>query len=284
MSWQNIDNNMDDNENENENKNIDVCDCFEMMIREISRFKDQYHSFTTDKTYTDLLGKTASGLLKDAAAETAELSLEQRKKHEYSLNVFSAFCMYFCVTKIEAYFGEKIARSLAGDAVNTVYERILKRIRRDLEKTGESHFVRNLIKRSAVNAMKDILEKNNSGSTVGFDESEYAENDDEFDEIDDELAEELTDGILGTIQQSERLTALERAINKAAKEKILTKKELLAICHFFGYGNGFKKLSNHAIAQKLGCSDAQASRLRKNACIKLYHFLRETPEFNEIFF
>ena len=248
------------------------------MINEISRFKDRYHSFTTDKTYTDLLGKTASGLLKDAAAKTAELSLEQRKQHEYSLNVFSAFCMYFCLTKIRAHYGENIAHSCDEDVVTPLYGRILDRIRTDLETKGESLFVRKLIKRSGVNAVKDIFEKNKKYVPVG------PGSEDDFAPVSKSILNILIDGAAAAMYDSERLAALERAIVQAKKQKVLTKDEVSIICHHSGFGNGFKKLSNHEIAQKLGCSDAQATKLRQAACRRLYHFLKETPEFNEIFF
>ena len=271
MSRKNLDENNDEKYN-------DEYDSFRIMISQISRFKDKYHSFTTNKIYTDLLGKTASGLLKDVAAKTAELSLEQRKQHEYSLNVFSSFCTYFCLTKIEDRYGSNIAHSRGGDVVSTVYGRILKRIRMDLEKTGESRFVRNLIKRSAVNAMKDILEKDNR--YIGIEE-EY---EDDVEKLSGKTFQSLIDGTECAMHNFEKLTALERAIAKAAKQKVLTKDELRTICHYFGYGNGFEKLSNHEIAQKLGCSDAQATRLRQNALKKMFRFLKETPELNEEFF
>lgn len=259
-------------------ENYDGYDSFKIMIGQISRFKDQYHSFTTDKTYTDLLGKTASGLLKDAAAETAKLTWEQRKQHEYSLNVFSAFCMYFCLTKIKDRFGSNIANSCGGDAVSTVYGRVLKHIKKDLEQTGESRYVRNLIRHSASNAMKDILKKDDR--YVGIEEG----CEDDFEKLPGRIFMALIDGAECTMHDFEKLTTLERAIAKAAKQKVLTKDELRTICHYFGYGNGFKKLGNHEIAQILGCSDPQATRLRQKALEKIYHFLKKTAEFNEEFF
>lgn len=266
------------NKIENENEDLDGYDSFQIMISQISHFKDRYHSFTTGKTYMNLLGQTASGLLKDAAAKTAELSLEQRKQHEYSLNVFAAFCMYFCLTKIRDHYGKNVAYSRGGDVVNTVYRKVLKHIREDLETNGESRNVRNLIKRSAVNAMKDIFEKGER--YVGIGEG----SDDDFGKLSEQLIDDLLAGMESVRHDFERMEALERAIYKASKQKVLTKDELRVICHFYGYGNGFEKLSNHEIAQKLGCSDGAATKLRKKALEKLYLFLKETPEFNEIFF
>lgn len=258
----------------------DDYDGFQMMVNEISRFNDQYRSFTTGKIYTDLLGKTASGLLKDAAAETGSLSAQDIKQHKYSLEVFAAFCMYFCLTQIKSSF-RNVDLNLAQDAVCTVYGRILKRIKRDLEEKGECRFVRNLIKCSAINAMLDLIREESRYVPARFDDEAPEKPDKELGSVPQEIWITLGDGAADAMEKQRKLATLTLALAQAKEKGILTQKELQAVCHYFEFGDGFKKLSNHEIALKLGCSDPHATELRKNGLRKLYDYIRNTPELGE---
>ena len=259
----------------------DVYDGFRVMVGNNARFLEQYHSFTTDKTYTDLLGRTASGLLRDAAAKTAELPSDLKKKHKDAQEVFAAFCMYFCLEKIRRSFKETDP-SLAGDTVTPVYLKILKRIRRDLEEKGECSYVRNLVRISADHAMLDILRTEKRYVSLADLAGDTAE--DEYEKLPPDILADLIDGTNKAIRESERAAAMQRAIAAAAKKKILTRNELLVVCHSFGYGNGFKKLKNLEIAKKLGRSDGTVSKIRKTALRKLRDFLENDPEACEILF
>lgn len=249
-------------------------DPFRRMMNEISRFKDQYTSFTTNKVYTDLLGKTASGLLKDVAASTSKLSYKEREHHEYSLEVFAAFCMYFCVTKLRESNFRNMDPDRIQDTVSTVYDRMLKRIKNDLQNGGECHFVRNLIKGSAVNAMIDIYRK----------EGRYVPLPEPGDDFSGSDLERLLAGGMETIRRVERLDALEMALAEAAHEGIISRDELASICHFYGFGDGFKRLSNMEIAAKLGISEGRASTMRKDAINRLRDFIMDTPDLRDLFF
>ena len=256
----------------------DDYDSFRIMLQAMSNFKEEYHSFTTNKTYTDLLGKTASGLLKDVAKDTMELSYEDREQHKYSKEVFAAFCMHFCAKEIMEKFKSRKAKNLAGDVVYTVYERILKRIKRDLEKKGECSFVRNLIMCSADNVMKDLLKKGDRYLQLAD------ESDKDFEEVPYRVRVTLVDKAFEAMRNNEKLTAVEQALSQVYKCNILSKDELFSICSFFGLGDGFKKLSNHEIAQILKCSDSVASKRRTEAIRKLRDFINNSRKYKEIFF
>ena len=202
-------------------------DQFKVMMREISRFGDKYKSFTTKKTYYKLLGQTATGLIKDAAARTEKLtSFEEIRKHVYAQDVFAAFVMYFCVDKIQnKYKNRGVDITLASDAVSSVYKRMLTRIRKDLETTGESLYVRNLIKNSADNEMKSLLRKDTLKGIVGVPESEKGtvrsgfnepEKPDKNGKIPDKFGKFAANGAWGNLQHYYKLKALEKCLVAAA--------------------------------------------------------------------
>lgn len=256
----------------------DDYDSFRIMLQAMSNFKEEYHSFTTNKTYTDLLGKTASGLLKDVAKDTMELSYEDREQHKYSKEVFAAFCMHFCAKEIMEKFKSRKAKNLAGDAVYTVYERILRRIKRDLETKGESSYVRNLIMCSTNNVMKDLFKK----------EYKYVqladESDKDFEEVPYRVRVTLVDNAFEAMRNIEKLTAVEQTLLQVYERNIISKEDLFSICSYYGLGDGFKKLSNHEIAQIFKCSDSVASRRRAEAIRKLRDFIKNSRKYKEIFF
>ena len=249
-------------------------DDLQTMLREIGRFNDSYRSFTTGKEYTDLLGQTASGLLKDVAAKTEELTSEDKARHKVSLEVFAAFCMYFCADRIRNSRLEKKS-DRAGDVVNTVYQRILKRVRKDLESGTPLHYVRVLIRCSAQNAMYDIIRDENRHSFSESCEEEAASMPRA------EICRALVDGAADAIRKHRELYLVERAIAKMAKRKLLTEEDIFSICSFYNLGDGFEKLGNQDIAKKFGISDAKASKLRKKAVEKLADFIKTDPELKE---
>jgi len=159
---------------------------------------------------------------------------------------------------------------------------VLNRIKSDLETKGECLFVRNLIRCSARNAMFDQIEINNR--YVELDDGSSDDTDEDLKSISKAVRIVLVDGTADAIAQHERLTTTIKALAQAGKEGILSKKELYAICHFYGVGDGFKKLSNHEIAVKFKCSDPQASKLRDNGIKKMYRYIKDTSEFREMFF
>ena len=275
LSWNNIDEHSDEN-----NGSKERYDNFKAMLKNVSLYTQQYRSFVTGKTYTNLLGKTATGLLKDIVAKTETLSEQEKKQHKYSLEVFSAFCTYFCIKKITSGF-QNTDLTLGQDVVTNVYLKVLKHIKRDMETDGKSLFVRNLIERSAKNSMFDQMEKN--GRTIGIDDGSSDNTDDDLKDVPGTVRIELVDGTLDTIRNEEKRKSLNVALAQAYKNGILTKKELYAICHYYGFGEGFKKLSNHEIAVKFGCSDPHASRLRAEGLRKLQSYILDTPKLRQEF-
>ena len=280
----NVDNDNDENREENREEHyLDDYDGFKLMVREIFRFNDEYRSFTTDKTYTNLIGQTASGLLKDAAAKTAQLSADKAKQHLYAQNVFAAFCMHFCVTTIRARFRD-IDLTRAGDVVSTVYKRILARIRRDLEEKGESRYVRNLIRRSSYNAMLDLFDREDRDPNIDDWRSKDSKDTNEMlDDIPANVLDEMFSEAAEAMGKERRLNILVRALAQAGKKGVLSKDELFAICSYFGVGDGYKKLKNKEIAKKLGCSDSRVTKLRENGLENLRQYIRDTPELREEF-
>lgn len=276
MSWNNIDDGIEENNEENK----DTYDNFKAMLKNISLYTVQYRSFTTGKTYTNLLGKTATGLLKDVVAKTETLSEQEKKQHKYSLEVFALFCMYFCIKKITSGF-QNADLTLCQDTVSRVYLKVLKHIKKDMEKDGESLFVRKLIQGSAKKCMFDLLEK--EGHYAGLDDGSSDEMDEELKAVPGVIRVVLVDGTLEAIKNEELRKALNAALDQADKKGILSKKELYAICHYYGFGEGFKKLSNHEIAVKLGCSDSQATKLRHDGIERLRKYIMDTPKLRQEF-
>ena len=274
----------------------DTSSSFERMLIEISKFGNTYRSFSTNRTYTNLLGKTATGLLLDAAATTEVLPKEQRWRHKYSLEVFAAFCMYFCIKKITANFSS-IDYDLAQDVVSVVYRKVLTRIKKDLEAGVECHFVRNLIKRSAQNAMIDILRREGkyvlvddlaeraSGTRTGDDGPE----DDGFpeaaaretggdapeDDVPESIAVELLCGTCSALKKERLLFIVESAIEETREKGILTDDDVENICCYYQFGDGFEKLSNNELAAKFDCKPPTVSQRRKKALQKLRDYIQE---------
>ena len=279
MSWKNIDENIDENFDENNGSN-ETYDNFKAMLKNISLYTQQYRSFITGKTYTNLLGKTATGLLKDVVAKTETLSDQEKEQHKYSLEVFSAFCTYFCIKKITSCF-ENADLTLGQDAVSKVYLKVLKHIKNDMETDGKSLFVRNLIAGSAKKCMFDLFEK--EGRHVGLDDGSSDNTEDDPIDVPGTVRVVLVDGTLETIRNEERRKAVNIALEQAYQKGILTKNELYAICHYYAFGEGFKKLSNHEIAVKFGCSDPQASKLRTEGIEKLHKYILDTQKLRQEF-
>lgn len=272
--------NIENVENPEVLENIEVHGSFYHMLHDISRFRYKYHSFITDRTYTDLLGQTASGLLKDAAKKTEDISEKEEKRlHDHAKNVFAAFCAYFCAQKMQSLMIKYKMPSIegrAGDVTNTVYGKILARIKSDLEKYGECRYVRNLIKRSANNALIDIFRKEGIYVPMpkDFEDEEKVPN---------EIAETIIGGAWEAMQNKELADALNAAIKMAYESKVLSKDETKAICYYYGLGNGFSKLPNGEIAKKLHCTQGYATKIRQRGIARLAAFIKNKPEFRGVF-
>ena len=264
-------------------------DQFKVMMGEIRRFGDKYKSFTTNKTYQNLLGQTATGLIKDAAARTEKLTSEEIKKHLYAQELFAAFVMYFCVDKIRKQ-PKTFDKTLAGDTVSSVYQRILTRVRKDLETTGESLYVRNLIKNSADHEMKSLLGKDALGGIrqipkedkpivkSGFKEIEKP---DKNGKIPDKFSKIVATGAWGDLLRYYKYKALEKALVAAVRSKEISQKELDVLCYSFGLGDGYCKedgnrYSNNEIAGIFNISASAISQSRKKALKKLFNFINSS--------
>ena len=278
---------------------LGVYDQLKPMLREIQRFGDRYQSFSTNKAYTNLLEKTASGLIRDVAADTQQLNAEEIRQHRYSKEVFAAFVMFFCAKKVQqAAARRKTDAALAGDVVYTVYGRILNRIKRDLESEGECRYVRNLIKCSAGHALSDLLRKEEIRGISGIPDekkptvisgfNENAKNKDD-EKIPDKFERIAAVGGFVELECFQKSTYVQRALIEALKSEILSRRELDSLCYHFGIGDGYRKkdgsrYSNNEVAEKFGVSASRVTTIRSDAIKHFRKFILNNPQWKEVFF
>ena len=110
------------------------------------------------------------------------------------------------------------------------------------------------------------------------------ESDKDFEEVPYRVRVTLVDNAFEAMRNIEKLTAVEQTLLQVYKHNIISKDDLFSICSYYGLGDGFKKLSNHEIAQILKCSDSVASRRRAEAIRKLRDFINNSRKYKEIFF
>ena len=87
----------------------------------------------------------------------------------------------------------------------------------------------------------------------------------------------LIAGAFEAMNRERRMSTVEMLLKRSLTEKILTQNELWNICSYYGLGDGFEKMTNEKIAQKLQCTPGAASKQRKAAQKKLYDFLTNDP-------
>ena len=256
---------------------------------------NQYHSFSRNRTYTNLLDRTASGLLADVLAKT---TTENKKMHFYSLEVFAAFCMYTAVKKFADHkrrlIGEN-ANDIADDVLEKLYKRILNYLKRNNVQGVSCTHLRNTIGLATDNLVKDEIRKELSQRSYCDQKGEkivtrvrrnFSIDGELSREFDEELAtpgvwEEIVEGGYKLLQDHERYRMLEQAILTCREKEIISEEAFMNICYFFGIGDGYPHLKNKEIAEKLGKSDGYVSRQRNQALKKIEDFIRQNKELRD---
>lgn len=125
----------------------------------------KYHSITDSKKIYDLMGKTASGLLRDIAASTKAMTLEQRRKKEtMTRDVFVAYIGYFCAQAVYSLkqrtkLSESAGQDLFTDVWYKVYTEMLKWVKKYFnheEKDKKLRFFRKQVFNRAYERVIDI--------------------------------------------------------------------------------------------------------------------------------
>ena len=251
----------------------------------------QYHSFSTNRTYTNLLEETASGLLADVLAQT---TAENEKMHLYSLEVFAAFCMYTAACKLGC--NDDICNDKADDILEKLYKRILNYLKRNNVQGVSCTHLCNTIGATARNLRRDEIRKgmtqlvryNQAGERIVTRVRRNISIDGELNrQMDEELAtpaewEEIVEGGYKLLRDHERYHMLEQAILICRKKDIISEEALVNICYFFGIGDGYPRLKNMEIAKKLGKSEGYVSKQRNQALRKIDDFVRHNKEFGDV--
>ena len=252
------------------------------------RICNEYHSFSKDKTYTNLLEKTASGLLADVLAKT---TAENERMHLHSLEVFAAFCMYTAVQKLAIHKNWRAWRDDKDveDILEKLYKKILKVLKENEHAISGLH-LRNTIGLAAENLMRGEIRKRLCRQTrYNQDGQKIVEKRWRNLSIDEILAvpgvwEEIVDGGYKLLLDHERYQMLERAILRCREKNIISEEALMNICYFFGIGDGYPRLRNGEIAKKLGKKDAYVSRQRNQALKAIHDFIDKNKEFRDAIF
>ena len=272
------------------------------LLKNIANYK-KYESFSNTPNhpnghvkYDDLMArsaKTASGLLYDAVATTARLSLEERRKHKYAQEVFAAFCLHYCVVALSnpvryCFVGTDIAMEVS----EKVFRYIMGFLKRKIDAGVPIVNLRRLLihlahKKSFDSLIKAYLKDPESGKWSPKIDLAPIE------EMDDEKREYVVSTVVKHIMQKAReqmrkedlIADLGAAIDECYGKKILTREDVIIICHSFGLGEGYEHLTQSEIAKKLGRSETDScyvSRHLKSALEKLRIFILQTEDYKHL--
>lgn len=285
-----------------------------MMKNQLKRYK-YYKPFSflngQERTTEDLMKTvTATGLLQDMATLTADLNAEQKKKKEYTKEVFCAYCMNICASIVENWRCEsgedKAAKVLdllfrfrsrrdndekvtevADDWTNQ--PGLINELTNWLKKNGGSNFHREIRKRASARS-KDIwrlsqIERKVKDPVTGRNKKVYTpkmqleqiETQDPVTGeyyINSELAELIAERANQAMQTESIVIMVQDALLKCYVKQTISSMQHDIICYKFGIGNDYGDgMTLKEIAEELNKDQQFIRRQYEKACTVLGKFL-----------
>ena len=233
--------------------------------------------------------KTASGLLYDAVATTARLSVDERKKHKEAQEVLAAFCLHYCVIALS---NPSRYCHVGGDITIIVARRIIRYIMAFIKRkidAGEPivklrSCLIGLARKKHIDIFKQLYEKDTeTGKWVPKDKSiSLMETEEKQNEIIASVVEKVLQKAREQAEKERFIADVGALIDECRGRRILTKDEVLIICHSFGLGEGYELLTQREIAEKIKRDASTVSRQLNKALQKLKDFIMQEPDYRHL--
>ncbi len=273
------------------------------LLERLATYK-QYESFSSTPNhpnghvhYDDLMAasaKTASGLLYDAVATTARLSLEERRKHKYAQEVLAAFCLHYCVVALSnpvryCYVGADIAIEVSEKVFRCIMGFIKRKIDEGVHIVNLRKYLIDMACKKSRNAFRKKYAKDPETGlwSAKIDSVPLEDKDEENEEyIKTTVVNHILQKAKEQMDKEDVIADLGTAIDECYGRKILTKEEVIIICHSYGLGEGYERLTQREIAKKLGRKENEdasfVSRHLTKALTKLGHFIMQEKDYRHL--
>lgn len=260
---------------------METYENFKKMLDSLQKYR-KYESFTsTDengkaKVY-DLYGKTATGLLRDAAVTTTGLSTKQKNyQRKITFDVFAAYCMHYCCLFLDGAGNEHLYNA-AEETMKKTIEEIKNKIAKQLENGEPLKNIRVMMGATALKNVTNYLKKNGLDSD---DDWVMSDNDtSDIDNIDRDILEEIMNQAgRGMIKESISAEISSALYNCQLLGKV-TEDGVAVVCHSYQLGDGYKFMNDEELSEEFGKNTAEIQNLREETLDALYKYIEEDDYF-----
>lgn len=242
------------------------------------------------KEYDLINDKNVTGLLRDLAANTRELTARRQKKKEYTYETFEAFCIYHACARLAEY--HRLLKDNGADAVmDTIYKKkeFLEKLISDTKKkfeSGEFTDFRAWLKKCVDSEYKKIFRANsieiNDSDKDGNTIKKRVDKHVFFEPEDIDLLTEITADAAQSMVAAINYGVFSQVVNECEIKGVITEKQRDIICYKYNLGAGYElkttqkgEVTDVAIADKLGVTKQYIGKELKKILEKLRIYMEE---------